>query len=161
MGQSFKNNVFVNCPFDDAYKSLLGSIVFTIRVLGLSPRLALESSDSADVRLEKIIRLIQSSCYTIRDLSRCQAANVGEIARFNMPFELGIDFGCKRFKGRKWRQKKSLILEAERYRYQAAISDLAGVDIYAHANDPKTVMTSVRDWLTQEAPVPEHSPTFL
>ena len=35
----------------------------------------------------------------------------------NMPFELGVDYGCQRFAGKPYDTKKFLILETERYRY--------------------------------------------
>ena len=43
-----------------------------------------------------------------------------------MPFELGLDFGCRRFGAGRLARKVILVLEQERFRYQAAISDLAG-----------------------------------
>src|SRR5262245_32348094 len=110
-------------------------MLFCIVYLGLVPRLAKERNDSTEVRIEKIADLIQSSLYSIHDLSRCQSTKKGEYFRLNMPFELGIDFGCKRYCGRGRKNKKILILEEKRYRYQAAISDLAGCDIQTHGNN--------------------------
>ena len=65
-----------------------------------------------------------------------------------MPFELGIDFGCRRYGNEPLPTKVILILEEERYRYQAAISDLAGSDIEAHGGNYETAMRKVRNWLT-------------
>jgi hypothetical protein len=146
--------VFVNCPFDDGYTALLRPLVFTVLYLKFRPRLALERSDSEETRIRKIVALIRSSKFGIHDLSRCQANKKGEYFRLNMPLELGIDMGCKLFKGGKWRQKRILILEKDRFRYQAAISDLAGSDIAAHENDPEEMVKAVRDWLVQEASAP-------
>ena len=61
---------------------------------------------------------------------------MGEYFRLNMPFELGIDVGCRLFRNG-CGGKQCLILEAERYRYQAAISDLSNSDIAIHRNDHK------------------------
>jgi len=66
-----------------------------------------------------------------------------------MPFELGIDYGCRRPMGAPWSSKRLLILESERYRFQAAISDLSGSYIAAHRNDPLTASNEVRNWLAQ------------
>ncbi len=52
--------------------------------------------------------------------------------------------------GQPWSSKKILILEAERYRFQAAISDLSGSDIAVHKNDPVSASNEVRNWLAQE-----------
>jgi hypothetical protein len=78
-----------------------------------------------------------------------------------MPFELGVDVGCRLFKGGKWANKKCLILETERYRYQAAISDLSGSDIAVHNDEPREVATVVRDWLDSETDVIAPGPTKL
>jgi hypothetical protein len=61
-----------------------------------------------------------------------------------------IDVGCRLFRAG-CRSKKCLILEAERYRYQTAISDLSNSDIAVHKNDPQTLVSSVRNWLNNQA----------
>lgn len=65
-----------------------------------------------------------------------------------MPFELGVDFGCRRYGGKPFSEKVILILEENPYRYQAAISDLAGNDIEAHGGDPETAVRKVRKWIS-------------
>jgi len=143
----FNENVFVNCPFDEEYLSLLRPLLFTIIYLGFKPRIALEELDSSQPRIQRIIGLITSSRYAIHDLSRLQAREAGEYYRLNMPFELGIDVGCRLFGKGQRTQKKFLVLEAERYRYQAAISDLSNSDIAVHGGDPESIVTEVRNWL--------------
>ena len=147
----FNRNVFINCPFDEQYYPLLRPLLFTVIYLGFTPRIALERLDSSEPRILKIIGLIQESKYAIHDISRIQAERRGELFRFNMPFELGIDVGCKLFRNGRWAEKKCLILEAKRYRYQAAISDLSSSDIAVHNNEPKDVVAAVRNWLNGEA----------
>jgi hypothetical protein len=159
--EGFETSVFINCPFDEAYMLLLRPILFTIIDLGLYPRLALESLDSGRPRIEKIIGLIESSKYAIHDLSRLQAAEVGEYFRLNMPLELGIDIGCRLFKGGQWSEKKCLILEAERFRYQAAISDMSNSDIAVHGNDPIEASAVVRNWLNAEAQLRAPGPATI
>lgn len=149
----FDESVFVNCPFDDEYEPLLQAILFCIVYFGLVPRLASESYDSGAVRLERIRTLIESAKYSIHDLSRCQAKSVGEHFRLNMPFELGIDYGCRQYFGKGRDQKKILILEEKAFRYQAAISDLAGCDIQPHSGDYQKAVRKVRNWLVSEAGV--------
>ena len=147
----FGSDVFVNCPFDEAYLPLLRPILFAIIDLGFRPRIALKSLNSGRPRIEKIISLIESSRYAIHDLSRLQAAQAGEYYRLNMPFELGLDVGCRLFGKGRWKQKRCLVLETERYRYQAAISDLGNSDIAAHGNQPVRALAEVRNWLNTEA----------
>jgi hypothetical protein len=146
----FETNVFVNCPFDSGYTDILRPILFCVLALGFEPRIALERADSAETRITKIVELILESKFGIHDLSRLRATRKGEYFRLNMPFELGIDYGCRAFKGEPWSSKKLLILEAERYRFQAAISDLSGSDIAVHKNDPLSASNEVRNWLAQE-----------
>lgn len=143
---SFEKNVFINCPFDEEYKLLLKPILFTIIRCGLNPRIS-ETEDSGETRLRTIERLIEGSRYSIHDLSRMRAHSKGDLARFNMPFELGLDFGCKRFKGGIHSEKKSLILDETRYRYQKALSDISGNDIAFHDSNPENAIREVRNWL--------------
>lgn len=127
------------------------AIVFTIMKLGFQPRLALERNNSAETRIKKIVDLIAASKYGLHDLSRMQSTKINELARMNMPFELGIDYGCKHLKGGKWSDKRILILDTGQYRYQAALSDLAGSDIRSHGDDASSAIREVRDWLVTEA----------
>lgn len=146
----FDANVFVNCPFDEDYRQLLVAIIFTVQYLGFNSRLSLERSDSGETRIHKILQLITESKYGIHDLSRIMATEENEYYRMNMPFELGIDYGCQKLKEGIWSSKKLLILEKERYRYQAALSDLSGSDIKNHEDDPLKAIKAIRDWLVTE-----------
>lgn len=146
----FENNVFVNCPFDAEYKPLLDPLLFTIHYLGFQPRIALERTESGESRMSRIIELIEDSKYAIHDLSRLRANTKGEISRLNMPFELGVDWGCRQFGRGRLSEKKIVILEASRFTYQAAISDIAGSDIAAHWNEPEEVVSVVRNWLADQ-----------
>lgn len=147
---SFDESVFINCPFDDEYLKLFRPLVFTILFLGKEPRITKERLDSGRARIEKIIQLVQEAKFGIHDLSRCYARAKGELFRLNMPLELGIDLGC-RLKGGKWKDKRCLILETKRYRYQAAISDLSNSDICPHGDQPERLVACVGAWLEREA----------
>ena len=142
----FDSNVFVNCPFDNKYEPVLQAILFCLIRLGLTPRIAKERIDSGESRISKILELIQSSRYSIHDLCRCKAEQEGEYYRLNMPFELGLDFGCRYYGEEKLKSKSILILEEQQYRYQAAISDIAGYDIEPHEGNYKIAVAKVRDW---------------
>ena len=158
---AFERSVFINCPFDEEYRPILRSILFCIFYLGFEPRIAIERLDGAEPRIEKIFELIEASKFGIHDLSRIRAKKVGEFFRLNMPLELGLDMGCKRFKGEPWSEKKCLILETERYRFQAALSDLSNSDIEAHSDEPLEALTVVRNWLNNEARLDAPGPAFI
>jgi hypothetical protein len=64
-----------------------------------------------------------------------------------MPFELGIDYACRLYYRNGREEKRVLILEEQRYRYQAALSDIAGWDIEDHAGDYQRAVRKVRNWL--------------
>ena len=130
----FESNVFVNCPFDDDYRQLLLSVIFTVKHLGFNPRLSLERADSAESRIEKIVGLINQSKYGIHDLSRIVSEGENEHYR------------CQKLKEGIWSQKQILILEKERYRYQKALSDLSGSDIKNHDDEAPKIIRAVRDW---------------
>ena len=156
----FDQQVFINCPFDEEYLRLLRPLLFTIRYLGLVPRIASERLDSAENRIDKICELVTKCLYSIHDLSRMRASKKGEYFRMNMPFELGTDYGLRRFGDPRFQGKRFLILERDRYEFQRAISDLSGVDIKAHGNEPDGIVTDVRNWIVEirglkEAPSPK------
>ena len=153
--------VFVNCPFDNPYFVLLKPLLFTLCYLGFKPQIS-ETSDSGAVRLHKIRDLIANSLYSIHDLSRMDPLKPGEDPRFNMPFECGIDFGAKLIDPDTYGEKKFLILERERYRYQRVMSDISGNDIKAHGNDPEQVIKVIRDWFRPTRPkTPRHKEIWL
>ena len=58
-----------------------------------------------------------------------------------------MDFGCRHYGADPLSTKVILILEERRYRYQAALSDLAGSDIEAHHGNYRTAVRKVRNWL--------------
>jgi hypothetical protein len=146
---SYGKNVFINCPFDPSYLSLLRPLLFTIIYLGFNPRIASESSDSLEQRIEKILRLIKECQYSIHDLSRIKSEKEKEFYRLNMPFELGMDYGCRRISTNRLRLKKSLILESKPRDIKHGLSDLAGVDVKSHGNNPGRIPEVVQHWFIE------------
>jgi len=146
---AFNKNVFINCPFDNPYKRLLHPILFTIIYSGLEPKIS-KLEDSGSIRLKQILKIIKESKYSIHDLSRMKSKKSGELARFNMPFELGLDLGTREIGAGQLKKKKCLILDIERYRYQAALSDMSGNDIasYGKRNQVEKIIEKIRDWFT-------------
>jgi hypothetical protein len=142
----YNDSVFINCPFDSEYMSILQAVVYTIYRCGFYPQIALREDDATDFRLDKIMRLIQNCRYGVHDISRTEITHEG-LPRFNMPFELGLFFGAKRFGNKAQRTKSALVLERIKFTYQRYISDLNGIDTKAHNNDPTIVIRQVRDWL--------------
>lgn len=148
----FNKSVFINCPFDDTYHVLLHSMLFTIVALGFQPRIATETSDAGEIRLDKIIDLVKSSKYSIHDLSRIKSTKKDEYFRLNMAFELGLDFGCKKYSNIQDQcGKKFLVVSSHKYEYMKALSDISGVDIQYHNNEPQDLVKSIRHWFVTNA----------
>ena len=78
-----------------------------------------------------------------------------------MPFELGLDVGCRLFGAGRGRTKRCLILETERYRYQAALSDLSNSDIAVHGDEPIRIFSEVRNWLSNQSGLEAPGPSRI
>lgn len=148
----YEHGVFVNCPFDDAHRPLFEAVVFTLHDCGYVAHSALEVTDASQVRIEKISVLIAGCKFGLRDISRTEPDAGTGLPRFNMPLELGLFLGAKRFGIGKQKQKNCLIMDMDRYRYQRFISDIAGQDIVAHGGKPAQAIRIVRDWLSDAEP---------
>ncbi|WP_421567101.1 hypothetical protein [Stenotrophomonas sp. PD6] len=143
--------VFINCPFSDDFRPLFHCAIFTVLACGFLPRSALEAADGCEVRIDKITRLIKECQYSIHDLSAVQLDGINELPRFNMPFELGMVIGSKRFGGARFANRSALIMEHTRFTSQKCLSDIAGQDLTAHNGVPKRVSRIIRTWLAQES----------
>jgi len=107
----YEDNVFINCPFDEEYKPIFDVIIFTVHDAGFVARCALEISDATQNRFEKIVKIISESKYGIHDISRTELDPLNSLPRFNMPLELGLFLGCRKFGSRKHSTKVCVILD--------------------------------------------------
>jgi hypothetical protein len=146
-------DVFVNCAFDQQFQPIFLAIVFAIIRSGFRARCALETQDGAENRFSKIQSIIEQCRYGIHDISRTESDGEPPLPRFNMPLELGVFLGAKRYGEAEQRRKRALILDHEPYRYQRLISDIAGQDIAAHGGDASTAIVVVCSWLRQQSRV--------
>lgn len=147
MARDSAGNVFINCPFDNDYIEMRNALIFAVFDCGFIPRCALEDDDSGEVRFDKIQKIISECRFGIHDISRTELDGVTDLPRFNMPLELGVFIGAKRYGDKTQKVKKSIILDCEPYRYRAFISDISGQDIQSHNNDPEQAITRIRNWL--------------
>lgn len=152
MGLSQVQQVFINCPFDPQYKDLFEAIVFAVSDCGFRPRCALEVDDGSQIRIEKIFNIISDCRFGIHDISKTELDEGTLLPRFNMPLELGMFLGAKKYGQGEHRDKTCLILDRESYRYQKFISDISGQDIRSHGNDPRMSISIVRNWLRSSSP---------
>lgn len=145
--EDYDRSVFINCPFSAGYQPIFRAIVFTIYVCEFRPRCALEVSDSSENRLAKIESIVEQCRFGIHDLSVMELDEATRLPRFNMPFELGLFMGAKRFGPGRQKRKTALVLDSDAYRYRAALSDISGQDIASHGGSAELAIAKVRDWL--------------
>ena len=126
------------------------AVVFAVHDCGYRARCALELEDSGQPRIQKIQELIRDCRYGVHDLSRTELDPVAGLPRFNMPLELGLFLGMSFAGSTRQKRKNCLVLDAEPYRYQQFISDIAGQDIKAHENAPERAIKAVRSWLSKQ-----------
>ena len=143
--------VFVNCPFDEGYKAFFDAAVFTIFRSGFVARCARETDNAADNRFDKICKIIEECRYGVHDISRTETDGTPPLPRFNMPLELGVFLGAKRYGGAKQRLKSCIVFDREPYRFQRYISDIAGQDIHAHNGEPRTLIVELASWLRAQS----------
>lgn len=139
--------VFVNCPYDADFEPALDAIVFTCVSYGFLPRSANDSGSSGISRIDRIMTALQSCQYSVHDLSRCRGEGDENLARLNMPMELGMAMMLGRFADHEW-----MALAPEGAEYQHFASDLRGYDLERHDGNPLTIVRHVANWLsTREA----------
>jgi hypothetical protein len=147
--------VFINCPFTPDYQAHFWAIIFTIVRSGFTPRCALETDDGSENRFDKICKIIGECRYGIHDISKTEPDLASGLPRFNMPLELGLFLGAKKFGGRSQRTKKCIIFDKTQYRYQQFISDIAGQDIHAHDGRVTKLIEQVATWFRDEVRDPK------
>jgi hypothetical protein len=106
------NDVFLNYPFENAYKSILKRLSSRSTMWGLSH--AGPSKATMPVsRLTRIQYLIEQSRFGIHDISSVEIDPNMQLPRFKMPMQTEQFFGCKRFGQPLQRKKTRLILDKE------------------------------------------------
>jgi hypothetical protein len=122
-------SVFLNIPYDAGFENLFLAYIAAISAFGFTPRATLEIPFSQR-RLDRILKLIQKSQYSIHDLSRVQLDRASpRTPRFNMPFELGLTVALEKtaHSDHDW-----VVCESVKRRINKSLSDLDGTDAYIH-----------------------------
>lgn len=112
------------------------------------PRATLEIPFSRR-RLEGIVSLIESSEYSIHDMSRVQLdPNAPRTPRFNMPFELGVTVGIRNAR-HSW-----IVCETRKHRIKKSLSDIDGTDVYIHDDTVRGVFRELCAAFVRTRPKP-------
>lgn len=139
-------SVFINCPYDKEYGPIFDAIIFATVCCGFLPRCAIESGCTAVPRMDRITQAILSSKYSIHDLCRCRGEGDANLARFNMPVELGVSM-AQRFGPNGTENHDWLLLVPRGSEYVRFLSDLAGFDPKQHDGSIETIVPAVMSWL--------------
>lgn len=139
--------VFVNCPFHESYDPQFNAMVFALARCSFTVRSARERDDGGQLRIDKILGIIDESDFGIHDISFTDLDTDSGLPRFNMPFELGLDLGARHFGDADHKEKQILILDREQYRFQKFLSDIAGQDPKSHDGDVAKTVDCVRTFL--------------
>jgi len=132
-----QDEVFLNVPYDAAFRNLYVAYVVGLDQLGMSP-VATLAIPGGEARLDRIFALIQSCRYSVHDLSRVQLSRTPPATpRFNMPFELGMSVAWAKL----YPQRHTYIaFESVHRRAQKSLSDMSGTDFNIHDGTPEGVM---------------------
>jgi hypothetical protein len=132
-----QDSVFLNVPYDEAFKDMFLAYLCGLVALGLTPKATLAIPGGV-ARLDRIFELIQSCRYSIHDLSRVELDLTDPpTPRFNMPMELGMTVAWAKLHPthHTW-----FIFESRVRRTQKSISDLSGTDCNIHGGTDEGVM---------------------
>lgn len=144
------NAVFLNIPYDQEFAKLYVAYIVGIYQLRLVPFLT-SGISGGERRLDRILALIQSCCYSIHDLSRVEmSVTPPATPRFNMPLELGISIAWAKIQPKRhtW-----FLWESTPRRVQKSMSDLDGTDPHIHCGTVEGVLSELRNaFVLRDAP---------
>ena len=115
---SLSRQCFHQLPLRFRLQTIFDALIFVIHDAGFIARCALEISNAAQNRFEKILNIINECKFGIHDISRTELDPTNSLPRFNMPLELGLYLGGKWFGNKTQQTKSCLIFDREPYRYQ-------------------------------------------
>jgi len=127
----------------------MDAIFFTIVASGFRPRSSIESGAQADLRVERILTALNDSPYSVHDLSRSIGEGPENLARFNMPLELGmaIQLRHSQVKSQHPEPHDFFIMTGVHADYGRFASDLRGYDIEPHGEETEALVSRLVEWL--------------
>ncbi|HEX4322574.1 MAG TPA: hypothetical protein VHZ52_16795 [Acidobacteriaceae bacterium] len=145
--------VFLNIPYDNAFRPLYLAYITGLSQFGLEPRATLEIP-GGERRLDRILDLIQSCKFSIHDLSRVQLDRNPPFStpRFNMPFELGLAVAVSKNEPR---TRQWFLFETKKRRVQKSLSDMDGTDPYIHEGTVEGAMRELCNAFVRQTARPD------
>ena len=142
--------VFLNYPYDPDYLPFAEALSFGVVAAGMVPITALDLTDPDTGRLEMLVKAITSCHYSAHDLSRCRGEGPDNLARMNMPIEMGMAmfYALSAQRG----DHRCAFFVPQGYAYHEYASDLSGLDPLRYDENPASLVASVYDWLRRIGP---------
>lgn len=137
--------VFLNYPFDRDFEALADAMTFAVVAAGLLPVCAYDLTAPDKPRLKMLVEAISNCQYSAHDLSRAHGEGPGNLARMNMPVEMGMALFHALNTQRS--EHRCLFFVSEPHDYKAFASDLAGLDPRVHNADPMRILADMYEWL--------------
>jgi hypothetical protein len=152
-----ERSIYINCPFDGNYSSLLDAVVLSILGCGFLPRIAFEDGSSDELRINRIISALISSRYSFHDLVRCQGEGFSNLSRFNMPLELGMALGIKSILAKDDIKHEWFAVVPSHHDYSEYASNLKGYDLKRYDGSEQDLIYKIMCWLhaKPDRPLPQ------
>jgi len=145
-----KYQVFMNHPFDDAFKPFSDALAFAIVAAGLLPLSAWDLSLPDRPRLQTIVEAIGSCDFSVHDLSRASGYGTENLARLNMPLEMGM--ALFHALHNQHAAHRCAFFVSDEHIYTRFASDLAGLDPVVYHNSVELLVGGAVDWLRKVSP---------
>ena len=144
------SQVFLNYPFNEAFAPLANAMAFAVIASGLLPVCALDFTTPDRPRLDMLVDAIRFCSYSAHEFSRFTGEGPGNLARMNMPIEMGMALFHALHTQR--RDHRCIFFVPTPHAYMSFASDLAGLDPKIHNNDPSRLLADMYDWLRGVVP---------
>lgn len=142
--------VFLNYPFDPEFSKLANAMSFAVVAGGLIPLCARDLTSPDSPRLEMLVDAISNCHYSAHDFSRFTGEGSRNLARMNMPIEMGMAVFYA-IKSQRQNHRCAFFVPTA-HDYQAFASDLAGLDPKCHNNDEVRILVEMYEWLRNVVP---------
>lgn len=149
--EAYRNfQVFLNYPYDAAFRPIADAMSFAVVAGGMLPVSALDLTAPDRPRIDVLVDAIQCCSYSAHDFSRATGDGPQNWARMNMPIEMGMALFYALHTQR--RDHRCLFFVATPNDYRAFASDLAGLDPRVHNNSCERVLIDTYEWLRNVVP---------
>jgi hypothetical protein len=144
--------VFLNYPFDDDFEPFSHAMHFGVVAAGLIPICAKDLSAPDHPRLEMLVEAIINCQYSAHDLSKLKGQGDQNLARANMPLEMGMAI-FHAFQTQRTLHRCAAFVPTQ-HEYKTALSDLSSLDLICYEDDALLMVAGVYEWLRDTVKYP-------